>query len=172
MDIQDLLMTALRASIVYLFLLVVVRLLGKRSVGNYTAFDLLVALMLGEVVDEAIFGDVSLLKGLLAIAVVAAWHLANAFASYRSTQIDRLTAGTPRVLIEDGKVVDDALAAERMNPEELYSQLRMLQIDRDEIKDIERATLETNGHVSVIKKPAARPLEKGELQKARRQSEA
>jgi len=61
MDIQGLLMTALRATVVF-FLLAVVRLLGKREVGGSTAFDFIVALMLGEVVDEIIYADVSILS--------------------------------------------------------------------------------------------------------------
>src|SRR5687768_13434606 len=71
MDPQELLLTAVRAVGVYALMLVVVRLLGKRTVGNFSAFDLLVALMLGEVVDEIIYGDVSIAQGAVAILAVA-----------------------------------------------------------------------------------------------------
>lgn len=67
MDINELLLTALRASFVYFFLLFVVRILGKREVGATSAFDLIVALILGEVVDEIIYGDVTMLQGVVAI---------------------------------------------------------------------------------------------------------
>ena len=63
MDPHELMMTALRALGVYVLMLVVIRALGKRTVGNFSAFDLLVALMLGEVVDEIIYGDVSIAQG-------------------------------------------------------------------------------------------------------------
>lgn len=89
MDPQDLMLTALRASLIYFFLLFVVRILGKREVGNTSAFDLIVALMLGEVVDEAIYGDVSMAKGMLAIGVIAVWHLINSWASYRNKTVQR-----------------------------------------------------------------------------------
>lgn len=56
METQELLLTAQRAAAVYVLMLVVIRLMGKRTVGNFTAFDLLVALMLGEIVDEIIYG--------------------------------------------------------------------------------------------------------------------
>jgi uncharacterized membrane protein YcaP (DUF421 family) len=52
MDPNELMLTAARAAAVYLFMLIVIRALGKRTAGNFSAFDLLVALMLGEVVDE------------------------------------------------------------------------------------------------------------------------
>ena len=73
-DLNELLYTALRASFVYFFLLLIVRLLGKREIGNTSAFDLIVALILGEVVDEMIYGDVTMLQGVIAITVVAVWH--------------------------------------------------------------------------------------------------
>jgi uncharacterized membrane protein YcaP (DUF421 family) len=164
-DANDLLMTALRASLVYFFLLVVIRILGKRSVGALGAFDLLVALMLGEVVDEAIFGDVALPKALLAISVVALWHFVNGWLSYRSRVVHRLTEGQPTVLVAHGEIDRDALAREHMNELELRSQLRMLSVD--DVQEVERATLETNGHVSVIKKEESRPLRKGDLAEAR-----
>jgi uncharacterized membrane protein YcaP (DUF421 family) len=103
MDPQDLLLTAVRATIIYFFLLIVIRVLGKRSVGAIGAFDLLVALMLGEVVDEAIFGDVSMVKGMLAITVIAVWHFVDEWATYRSKRISRLTEGEPTLLIKDGQ---------------------------------------------------------------------
>jgi len=158
MDPQDLLLTALRASLIYFFLLFVIRLLGKREVGSSSAFDFLVALMLGEVVDEAIFGDVSMTKGLLAISVIAIWHMVNSWASYRSKFVQKLTSAEPTVLVEHGKMKQDNLAKERMNKEEVQSELRLMGID--EIKQVKRATLEPNGKVSVIKEEWAEPLQK------------
>jgi uncharacterized membrane protein YcaP (DUF421 family) len=58
MDPRELMLTAARAAAVYVFMLIVIRALGKRTVGDFSAFGLLVALMLGEVVDEILYGDV------------------------------------------------------------------------------------------------------------------
>lgn len=168
MDVQDLVLTALRATLIYFFLLVVVRLLGKRSVGSIGAFDLLVALMLGEVVDEAIFGDVTLAKGLLAISVIGAWHFVNGWASYRSETIDRLAGGTPTVLVKGGEFQRDALARERLNEAEVYSQMRLNSVE--ELDDIEEAILEPSGHISFRLREAARPLEKGDLARVGRKA--
>jgi uncharacterized membrane protein YcaP (DUF421 family) len=158
-------MTALRAMAVYAFVLAVVRLLGKRSVGNLSAFDLIVALMLGEVVDEIVFGDVTLVKGFLAVAVIAFCHFVNAWASYRSKLVDWLTAGAPRVLVLNGKIQEDALARERMNEDELWSELRRQSID--DLKEVKKAILEPSGQVSVIQQDWAKPLQKGDLQSAK-----
>jgi uncharacterized membrane protein YcaP (DUF421 family) len=162
---MDLVLTAARASILYFFMLLVIRLLGKREIGNFTAFDLIVALMLGEVVDEVIFGDVALAKGLLVIAVVAIWHAVNSYSSYRSTAIHRATGGVPTELVTNGQILHDALAKERLHEEELWSQLRELQID--DLAEVKTATLETNGRVSVIKADWARPVQKQDLAEER-----
>jgi uncharacterized membrane protein YcaP (DUF421 family) len=162
MDVSDLVLTALRATLVYFFLLVVIRLLGKRSVGALSAFDLVVALMLGEVVDEAIYGDVSVPKGMVAITVIALWHFVNSWLGYRSATVDRLTEGEPSVLVEDGAIDTAALARERLSERELLAQLRMTGVD--DVREVKRATLEASGHISVLKKHEARPLRKCDLQ--------
>ena len=72
MEPQELLLTAVRAVAVYVLMLVVIRALGKRTVGNFSAFDLLVALMLGEIVDEIIYGDVRFIQGTVAVVSIAA----------------------------------------------------------------------------------------------------
>lgn len=161
MDPQDLLMTALRASLVYFFLLLVVRLLGKREVGTASAFDLIVALMLGEAVGEIVYGDVSIAKGLLAISVIAAWHLVNAWASYRSSTVERLTSAPPTVLVEHGKMDEAALARERIHPNELMAELRLQRID--DISEVKLATIEPNGQISVLQETWAKTVQKQDL---------
>src|SRR5687768_13826508 len=170
MDTQDLLLTAGRASLVYVFVLLVIRLLGKRSVGAFGAFDLLVALMLGEVVDEIVFGDVSLAKGFVAIAVIGLWHFVNGWAAYKSKFIDWLTESKPCVLVEHGEIQHDHLAAERLNEAELWTALREDGIE--DIKEVKLAMLEPDGRISVILEEWAKPLEKRDLERARRHQPA
>ena len=80
-------------------MMVVIRTLGKRTVGNFAAFDLIVALMLGEVVDEIIYGDVSFLQGTVAILVIAAAQSANAWLSWWDHGWDKILEGTPTVVV-------------------------------------------------------------------------
>jgi uncharacterized membrane protein YcaP (DUF421 family) len=81
-DATELLRTSGRAVAVYVLMLVVVRALGKRTVGNFSAFDLLVALMLGEVVDEIIYGDVRFIQGTVVIVTLAAVAYLDSVLSY------------------------------------------------------------------------------------------
>ena len=165
MDWQELGYTALRATLIYAFLLVVIRLLGKRTIGNSTAFDFIVELILGEVVDEPIYGDVPVAQALVAIAVIAAWHWVNSWLSYRSHWVDWLTAGAPRALVRDGVIDRKAMTHELVNEDELWSLLREAGVDR--LEDVKTATLEPGGKLSVIKTDEARELRKSDLRELR-----
>jgi uncharacterized membrane protein YcaP (DUF421 family) len=164
MDPQDLLMIAVRATIIYFFVLFVIRILGKREIGNVTAFDFLVGLMLGEIVDEAIYGDVTMVKAIVAISVIALLHMANSWACYRSKLIDKILAASPTVLVEDGKIKPDALASERINEDELWMELRMQSVEQ--LDEVKKATLEPTGKVSVLKQEWAKQLQKKDLEQA------
>jgi uncharacterized membrane protein YcaP (DUF421 family) len=161
-DVNELIFTALRASFVYVFLLFVVRLLGKREIGNTSAFDLIVALILGEVVDEIIYGDVTILEGVIAIAMTAIWHLVNSWASFKSEFIDKLTGAPPTVVVKNGKIQRKNLATERLNEEELFSELRLMGVE--DVREVKQATLEPSGTVSVLLEEWAKPLQRQDLQ--------
>jgi uncharacterized membrane protein YcaP (DUF421 family) len=168
MDLHELALTALRASIIYVVLLVVVRFLGKRTVGSATAFDFMVALILSEVVDEPIYGDVPMSQALVVIGVVGGWHAVNSWLSYRSERFDRLTGGEPTVLVRNGVVDRDGMRRERISDEELWSLLRLQGID--ELRDIKEATLEPDGGLSVIKTDDARELQRRDLDRILRKA--
>jgi len=161
MDVTELMYTALRASFVYLFLLIVVRLLGKREIGATSAFDLVVALILGEVVDEIIYGDVIILQGVIAIVVVALWHLVNSWASFKSEFIDKLTGAPPTVVVKNGQIQRKNLSKERFNEQELFSELRLMGVDN--VKEVKQATLEPSGTVSVLLEDWAKPVQRQDL---------
>ena len=164
MDWQELGMTAARGLLVYVVMLVVIRLLGKRTVGNFTAFDLLVALMLGEVVDEIIYGDVTIAQGLVAILIVAAAKYVTAWLSYASHAMNKLLEGTPRELVRHGELVPEGMRAEFMNEQEVMAALRLQSVG--DMREVKRATMEVDGVVSVIKEDWAEPLRKGDVLKS------
>jgi uncharacterized membrane protein YcaP (DUF421 family) len=161
MDWNDLLQTALRATVVYFFMLFVVRLMGKRSVGTIGAFDLIVAMMISEVVDEAVYGDVALVKIFIVIGSVATWHILNAWAGTKSKFIDRLTEASPAVIVEDGRYLPDVMARERINRDEVESAMRVQSIE--DISEVKRATIEPSGEISFLQQEWAKPIQKGDL---------
>lgn len=160
-DLNELGLTALRATFVYFYLLIIVRILGKREIGASSAFDLLVALMLGDVVDEVVYGDVTIAQGSVAMAIIGIWHIVNSWASFKSATIDKLTGASPTVLVKSGQVQHKALARERLNEEELFAELRLAEVD--DVQEVKQATLEPNGKVSVLLEDWAKPLQKQDL---------
>ena len=161
MDTSELVFTALRGVGIYAIVLFIIRMTGKRTIGNFTAFDLLVALMLGEVVDEIIYGDVSLLQGLVALAVIALAHVANSWLSYWDHGFDAILEGTPTVIVKNGKLQRKGMRKERMNEKEVFAELRLNGID--DLREVKLAIVENDGEVSVIRQEWAEPLEKRNL---------
>lgn len=162
MDWQELGMTAARGLLVYVAMLVVIRLLGKRTVGNFTAFDLLVALMLGEVVDEIIYGDVTLLQGFTAIFVVAAAKYLTGWLTYFDHGLHRIFEGKPTELVRDGQLVRKGLRHEMVNEKEVMAALRLQGIA--DVREVKLALMEVDGEVSVIRQEWAEPLQKSDVQ--------
>jgi uncharacterized membrane protein YcaP (DUF421 family) len=156
MDPQELMLTAGRTFAVFALMLVVMRVLGKRTVGNFAAFDLIVALMLGEVVDEIIYGDVSFLQGTVAILVIAGAQSANAWLSWWDHGWDKILEGQPTVVVRNGALVEAGMRAERMNGKDVIAHLRGQGI-RD-LREVDLALVEDDGSVSVLKKKWAEPV--------------
>ena len=155
MDWQELAFTAARGLLVYAVMLVVIRILGKRTVGNFTAFDLLVALMLGEVVDEIIYGDVSIAQGLVAIVVVGSAKYVTAWITYASHRLSKILEGAPTQLVVHGELDRDGMRAELMNEQEVMAALRLK--DVSDMREVKAAFMEVDGEVSVIREEGELP---------------
>lgn len=161
MDWQELGMTAARALLVYAAMLIVIRLLGKRTVGNFTAFDLLVALMLGEVVDEIIYGDVSLAQGFTAIIVVSLAKYLTAWLTYWKQGLSNILEGKPTALVKNGELVPEGLRAELMNEGDVMAELRLQSVS--DIREVKLAQMEVDGAVSVLREEWAEPATKSDV---------
>ena len=138
-----------RSIAVYLFLLAAFRLTGKRQVGQFTPFDLVVLLIISNVLQNAAIGnDNSLGGGLIGAAVILLLNWGVAEISYRSKRARRVIEATPTILIHNGRVLRDNLRRERITIEELRAALRRNGvIDPTEVRF---AVLEETGNVSVI----------------------
>ena len=96
---------AIRAIAVYVFLLVAIKVFGRRELGQLTAFDIIVLLTLSNMLQNAMIGnDNSLLGGVIGAAVLLSANFALAYAVFRSRTVQRVVTGQPKVLIQDGVV--------------------------------------------------------------------
>ena len=140
-----------RAAIVYLALLVMVRLTGKRTVGQFTPFDLIVVMLLAEAVSGSVSGqDGSLVGGLIAAITLVALDVLIAVSTSRSKRIDTLVEGNPVVIGRNGVIYKDVLKRERVSESDVEKSLREADCDVEEMR---MAILEADGRISVLKKP-------------------
>jgi uncharacterized membrane protein YcaP (DUF421 family) len=139
-----------RAAIVYAALMVMVRVSGKRTISQYTAFDLLVVMLLSESVSNSLSGDdQSITGGLILAATLVSFNLVLAIASSRSRRIEKITEGAPVLVGRDGQIFEDVLKRERVGIGELEKALR----ENDcEVSDLRFAFLESDGTLSIQKK--------------------
>ena len=166
MDPRELMLTAARAAAVYVFMLIVIRALGKRTVGNFSAFDLLVALMLGEVVDEIIYGDVLFLQGSVAIVAIAALAYADSWLAFLHPSMEALLEGKPTIIVRDGRFERAGMRSERMNEKDVLAHLREEGIH--DMREVHLAIVELDGYVSILKQPWAEPAQKADVLKEER----
>jgi uncharacterized membrane protein YcaP (DUF421 family) len=141
----------LRAVVVYAGALLVVRLGEKRFLGKSTAFDMVVAVMLGSVVSRGINGSSPLLPSLGAGAVLVGLHWLMAAIAFHSDRLGSLLKGSHRVLIKDGELQWDALRKSHITHQDLMSGLRD-SANIDDPEKVSRAYLERSGDITVVKK--------------------
>jgi uncharacterized membrane protein YcaP (DUF421 family) len=161
MDLNELAMTAVRAGAVYVLMLVVIRALGRRTVGNFSAFDLIVALMLGEIVDEMIYGDVLFIQGTIVILTIAAFAFADSVLSYWDHGMEAILEGKPTIVVKKGEFHRPGMRRERMNEKDVLGALRMQGI-RD-MREVEYAVVEHDGTVSAVPYDWAQPVLKADV---------
>jgi uncharacterized membrane protein YcaP (DUF421 family) len=144
---------AVRAGVVYLALLAMVRLTGKRTVGQFTPFDLVVVLLLSEAVSGSIAGqDESLTGGLIAAATLLLLNVLIAYASSRSKRFDTLVEGNPVLVGRDGVVYEDVLKRQRVTRADFDKALREADCD---LRDMRLAILEADGIINIMKKQSS-----------------
>ena len=143
-----------RGALVYFFLLALLRITGKRQVGQLAPFDLVLLLVLSNAVQNAMNGgDNSIAAGLIsAVTLVGLNHFVGML-TYRSKRIEAFVEGRPDVLIHNGKLYPEVLKKAQLTRHELDAALR--QSGCLSIEEVRAAVLENNGSISVI--PRNRP---------------
>ena len=149
------LITFFRAVILYIFVLIVMRLMGKREIGQLQPFELAISIMIADLstVPMADIG-IPIFNGIIPILGLLLMHLIISILNLKSIKAREIICGKPRILIYRGKIDEKALRKERFTINELQERLRGNNIVN--ISDVEYAILETSGQVTVIQKPEKR----------------
>jgi len=139
----------LRGMVVYAFLLVLLRLTGKRQVGQLAPFDLVLLLVLSNAVQNSMNGgDNSLIGGLISAVTLVAVNYLVGLMTFRNKKLEAFIEGRPMLLIHNGKLFEDVLRKAQMTHHELNAALR--QAGCTCVENVHMAVLENNGSVSVV----------------------
>lgn len=150
------LIVVFRTLILYSLVVLVLRLLGKRQIGQLQPFELVVVIMISElaaVPSENV--GIPLISGIIPILVLLFAGTTLSYMSLKNEKARAILCGRPTILVDKGKILEQELAKTRYNLTDLLEQLRLKNVPN--IADVEYAILETNGEVSVIPKSQKRP---------------
>jgi uncharacterized membrane protein YcaP (DUF421 family) len=140
---------ALRTAIVYIFLVVAIRISGKREVGQMSVLELVVILIMSDAVQNSMVGEnASIWGGLVAVTILLTLDFALRSVSLRWPRVRKAIQGEPRLLVRDGNILEGALREEDISQDEVEAAVRAHGIER--VDQVALAVLETDGSISVI----------------------
>ncbi len=141
----------LRTIVVFVFLLVLVRVIGRRELSTLEPFDLILLIVVGDALQQGLTqDDYSLTGALLVVGTFAVLQVGVSWLSYRFPRTRPLLQGEPIIVVQDGQVIDRNLKRERLTAEEIAEAARREQIGS--LSDVQWAVLETSGQISFITK--------------------
>lgn len=140
----------LRAVGVYLVLLVILRLSGKRTMAQVTTFDFILLLIISEAISEALVGeDSSLTAAAIVVITLVLLERLSDYVSWRLPRVKRVLESVPVVLVKDGRPIQDVMDRERISSDDVLSAARETQ-GLESMDQIRWAVLETSGEISVV----------------------
>ena len=141
----------LRGVFVFVFLYVLMRMIGRRELSSLEPFDLILLIVLGDAVQQGLTqDDYSLTGAFLAIGTIAIMQVMVSYANFRFPKLRPVLDGEPIVVVQDGKPIEKNLKRERVTVEDLAAAARQQNIAK--IEDVQWAVMETSGAISFIKK--------------------
>jgi len=141
-----------RAAAIYIGLMIIMRLSGKRSLAQITTFDFVLLLIIGEATQQALLGeDFSITNALIVIITLVTLDIGLSLLKRRSKKVDKWLDDVPLVIVEDGVALQDRMDKARVDVDDVLSAARHLQgIER--LDQIRYAVLERSGGISIIPK--------------------
>ena len=142
----------IRAAVAYLFILFLMRVVGRRELSSMEPSDLILLVVIGDLVQNGVTqSDYSVTGIVLAAGTIGLLATLTAWLTYKWSRIRNVVEGEPVILVEDGRLIERNLKNERLTPDELMEQAR-LQQGVESLDDVKWAVLETSGAISIVKK--------------------
>ena len=142
----------IRAAVAYLFILFLMRVVGRRELSSMEPSDVILLVVIGDLVQNGVTqSDYSVTGVVLAAGTIGALATLTAFVTFKSSRIRNVVEGEPVILVEDGKPIERNMKNERLTLDELMEQAR-LQQGVESLDDVKWAVLETSGSISIVPK--------------------
>ncbi|BCA55985.1 DUF421 domain-containing protein [Nitrospira sp. KM1] len=142
----------IRGVTVYVFLLVIFRIAGRRTLGNMTNFDFVLVLIISEAAQNAMTGDdFSVINGMLVISTLVGLNILLSYMKLRLPRLERVIEGMPLILVKDSRPQRELMKKARVDEEDILSSARE-NYGLGTMEQIRYAILETNGSISIIPK--------------------
>ena len=154
---------AVRAVIAYLYLFFITRISVKRVIGQATPFDFIVALILGDLIDDALWAEVSVAKFAGAVGSIMLCDALTKLGAFHSLGFFHLVNGWSHAVVRDGKKDGDELRRHQLNESDIAHLLRLKEIE--DWNEVHVALLERGHELSVIRNPEDEPATKKDLEK-------
>ena len=158
---------AIRCLFSFIVLLAMVRLSGKRLISHASAFDFVLSLLAGDLVDDVIFAEVPVLEFLVAIGVLTLLELSASFLVYSSKKAVWLLEGNPGLLLENGLLDHKGMRSEKINEQELEALLRLKGMEKEKWHQVKLATVEASGEFATLKNDAMKDAQKKDRSRLR-----
>ncbi len=145
----------LRATVIYLFLLLLFRVAGKRSLAQMTTFDFVLLLIIAEATQQGLIGDsFSVTNAFLIVTTLVGIDIALSFAKQQSKTVDKLVEGVPLVIVEDGKPIEERMNRARVDEADVLTAARSIH-GLERLDQVKYAVLERSGGISIVPKREA-----------------
>jgi uncharacterized membrane protein YcaP (DUF421 family) len=149
--------TIIRSILIIAGLFVITKVLGKKQLSKLSFFEYIVGITIGDIAGTlSMDAELNLTNGITSILVWASIPFLVSILSLKSKSFRDFVEGTPTTFIENGNIIEEALRKEKYSADELLEQLRKKNVFR--VADVEFATLDSNGDLSVLLKKAKQPL--------------
>jgi uncharacterized membrane protein YcaP (DUF421 family) len=140
---------AIRAVLVYLFLLVAIRIFGRRELGQLTGFDIIVLLTLSNILQNSMIGnDNSVTGGVVGALFLLGANLSLAYLVFRNRKVEKAVEGEPKIIIHDGMLMPKAITCELLTDQDLLAAIHREGLES--FDQVHLAIAEPNGMISVI----------------------
>ena len=142
---------AIRSAVIFFFIFLLMRIVGRRELSTLEPFDLILLVVLGDSVQQAVTqDDYSVTGAFIVVSTIALLQVFMSYLNFRVPLLRQVINGEPIVIVQDGKVIEGNARRERLTPEDIAEAARLQQIAS--LEDVQWAVLETSGEMTFIEK--------------------